>query len=108
MLGAEIRKMDYALLWGKMDRRMDQIERHVQRAENEGWEEEERGREMSEMGRLYGEVMDGMWWDGEAGDERYEGTGGDWSEDEEDSGAIDAGTETTRSVTVESWLDGIQ
>ena len=86
---------------------MDQIERHAARTMKEEQEAEDEEVENGGLQWVVGGIRR-MWMD-DAG--RYEGTGQDWEDDDDDSGVNQNkrfGTEDTRSVTVNGWLDEIE
>lgn len=103
-------------VWGKMHKRMDQIERRAAKTMKEDAEDEDEMWEGGMLGVAGGMQRLGI---GTVGSYelaeprihygRYEGTGVDWQADD-DSGVNHNkkfGTEETRSVTVSEWLNGI-
>lgn len=109
LLWNEIKSLSQGQVWGKMHKRMDQIERHAARTMKEEAEDELEGMEGGAMETMNMRRII-------AGDVekfgRYEGTGVDWgNEDDDDSGVnqnTKFGTEETKSVTVNGWLDAIK
>ena len=106
--------MNQDQLWGKMHRRMDQIDRHAARtakeeAEDEINETEDEDEGIDSRGDVRGisTRMGRMGMD-DAG--AFEGSGQDWDDDDESGGNKNKkiGTEETRSVTVYGWLDGLE
>ena len=118
VLWNEIKTLSQRQVWGKMHKRMDQIERHAARTMKEETEDELEGVEegaietMAMRRIVYGGAP---WVERYERCERYEGTGVDWDDedhdDDHDSGVnqnVKFGTEETKSVTVSGWLDGIE
>lgn len=95
---------------------MDQIERHAARTAKEEVEDDLEGMEEGEIETMAMRKIvsrGAMVW------EPYQGTGVDWDDEEDDDDHHDGhdsgvnqnvkyGTEETRSVTVNGWLDGIE
>jgi len=116
VLWNEIKKMSQGQVWGKMHKRMDQIERHAARTAKEEVEDDLEGMEEGEIETMAMRKIvsrGAMVW------EPYQGTGVDWDDEEDDDDHHDGhdsgvnqnvkyGTEETRSVTVNGWLDGIE
>lgn len=101
--------MSQGQVWGKMHKRMDQIERHAARTMKEEAEDELEGVQEGTVETMNMRRMVA----GEVGRfARYEGTGVDWGNEDDDDSGVNLnerfGTESTKSVTVNGWLDGIE
>ena len=107
VVGHEVVKMTQEEFWGKLSKRMDQIERHAARTVKEEALEAINGTDDSgwPQGVPYSASDMGLDVPGP-----YEGTGQDWADDDDMSGLnhnLKIGSEETRSVTVYGWLNTV-
>ena len=108
VIWSQVQKMRESQVWGKLHVRMDQIERHAHRIENEEREQDEENEPAAAAEGVQG-VVEGLQGVHLREDGGISGCSDGDAEDESDGVNINArfGTEDTKSMVFSDWLEKI-